>query len=46
MKPLFRMLGAALVAAALAAPSYAAKDVVFAVASTMPASCRTRSSRR
>ncbi len=34
MKPLYRMLTAALVAAALAAPAYAAKDVVFAVAST------------
>ena len=34
MKPLYRMLTAALVAAALAAPAYATKDVVFAVAST------------
>ena len=34
MKPLYRMLTAALVGAALAAPAHAAKDVVFAVAST------------
>src|SRR5690349_23799319 len=34
MKSLTRMLGAALAVLALAAPAYAAKDVVFAVAST------------
>ena len=34
MKPLSRMLTAAMVALALAAPAHAAKDVVFAVAST------------
>ena len=34
MKPLFRMLAAALATAAVATPAFAAKDVVFAVAST------------
>ncbi|MFI4887605.1 MAG: glutathione ABC transporter substrate-binding protein GsiB [Burkholderiales bacterium] len=34
MKSLFRMLTAALLAAVVAAPAYATKDVVFAVAST------------
>jgi len=34
MKPLFRMLATALVSLAVAAPAYAAKDIVFAVAST------------
>ncbi|HEX6792338.1 MAG TPA: glutathione ABC transporter substrate-binding protein GsiB, partial [Casimicrobiaceae bacterium] len=34
MKSLIRMLAATLAALALAAPAYATKDVVFAVAST------------
>jgi glutathione transport system substrate-binding protein len=34
MKPLYRMLAAALLALAVAGPAYAAKDVVFAIAST------------
>src|SRR5690242_21798360 len=34
MKPQIRMLAAALLTLAIAAPAYAAKDVVFAVAST------------
>jgi hypothetical protein len=34
MKSLIRMLAAALAALAVAAPAHAAKDVVFAVAST------------
>ena len=38
MKSLFRMLIAAVAAMALAAPAFAAKDVVFAVASTFTTS--------
>ena len=34
MKPLFRILAVALAATTLSSPAFAAKDVVFAVAST------------